>query len=492
MPDIAIARFAHEGNSFSPIPTPIDCFKHDEWQVGDGVPKFYRGTKTEIGGALEWLDRHKEWKPTFLRCAGAPSSGVLAPGVFDTILADITTGLSKRRWDAVFLSLHGSLNAAEYAHADYELLKRVRDVIGKDTPLAVSFDLHANVSQAEADIPDVLVGYKCHPHTDMIETATKALDIMLRKIKGEVKPVAVIVRADAIIPSLFARTTDGPMAEIKQIAADIEKKYGLLDLTPYQGYAYADSEAAGASAWATANGDRALAQKAATELVQEMNKRRPLLFKPLPSAADGIARGLAAEQAPIAVIDSADHPGAGGIGDTPALLAALVAAKPTRPAAFCFFHDPDLVARAKVAGIGGRMKVRLGGRLTPLFGPPVEAEVTVGHLSDGRFTNQGPVHGGIGVDLQGVARLDFVGLPVSVMITGICHDATDANFYRQAGIDLSKLQVLAVKAKNQFRASFGQVFREMIDIDAPGPAAYDFSGFPFKKAPKTLYPLNTR
>ena len=30
----------------------------------------------------------------------------------------------------------------------------------------------------------------------------------------------------------------------------------------------------------------------------------------------------------------------------------------------------------------------------------------------------------------------------------------------------------------------------MIDIDAPGPAAYDFSDFPFRKAPKTLYPLN--
>ena len=36
----------------------------------------------------------------------------------------------------------------------------------------------------------------------------------------------------------------------------------------------------------------------------------------------------------------------------------------------------------------------------------------------------------------------------------------------------------------------GSTFREMIDIDAPGPAAYDFSAFPFKKAPKTLYPLN--
>lgn len=489
MPDIAIARFAHEGNSFSPIPTPIENFQTCEWQEGDGVPAFYRGSKTEIGGALAWLAARPGWTPTFLRCAAAPSSGVLAPGVFDAIFADIAKGLARRRWDAVFLSLHGSLNAAEYAHADFELLRRVRDIVGKATPIAVSFDLHANVSQPEADIPDIVVGYKCHPHTDMAETAIKALDLLERRVRGEIRPVAVVVRADAIIPSLFARTTDGPMAEVKAIAAEIERKYGLLDLTPYQGYAYADSEAAGASAWATADGDRDLARKGAAELVQAMNQRRPLLFKTLPTAADGIARALAATTGPIAVIDSADHTGAGGIGDTPGLLAALVAARPTKPTAFAFFHDPDLVARARAAGVGGRLSAKLGGRLTPLFGPPVAVEATVGHLSDGRYTNAGPVHGGLAVDLKGCARLDLVGQPISVVVTGICHDTTDANFYRTAGVDLARLQVLAVKAKNQFRASFGQVFREMIDIDAPGPAAYDFSGFPFKKAPKSLYPL---
>jgi len=136
------------------------------------------------------------------------------------------------------------------------------------------------------------------------------------------------------------------------------------------------------------------------------------------------------------------------------------------------------------------MKVRLGGRLTSLFGPPVEVEVTVGHLSDGKFKNVGPVYTGLGVDLQGCARLDLVDLPISVMITGICNDTTDPDFFRVGGIDLTKLAVLGVKAKNQFRASFGKVFHEMIDIDSPGPAAFDFSKFPFKKAPKTLYPLN--
>ncbi len=489
MPEIAIARFAHEGNSFSPIPTPIDCFHSGEWTTGDGVPALYRGTNTEIGGAIAWLAGRPDWRPTFLRCAGAPSSGVLAPGVFDAILAEILAGLARRRWDAVFLSLHGSLNAAEHAHADCELLRRVRDVIGPDVPLAASFDLHANVSQREADFLDIGVGYKCHPHTDMAATATKTLDLLERRVRGEIRPVAAIVHTGAILPSLFARTTDGPMAEVKAIAAEIEVRDRLLDLTPYAGYAYADSEAAGAAVWATADGDRARAASAAAELVGAINARRDALFRPIPKAAAGIARALTAPAAPVAVIDSADHTGAGGIGDTPGLLAALIAARPTKPCAFAFFHDPDLVARAMSAGLGGKLRAKLGGRLTGLFGPPVEIDAVIGHLSQGRFTNIGPIYHGLAVDLRGCVRLDLVGMPISVMVTGICQDTTDPNFYAAAGIDLTRLAVLAVKAKNQFRASFRDLFREMIDIDSPGPAAYDFSAFPFRKAPSGLYPL---
>jgi len=493
MPDIAIARLLHEGNSFSPLLTHLAVFRGHEWSEGEAAHAAYRGTDTELGGAIAWLDAHPDWRATFLRCAGAPSSGVLAPGVFDAMVDEIVAGLRRRRWDAVFLSLHGSLNAAEFPHADCELLRRVRAAIGPDVVLAASFDLHANVSQAEADLLDLAVGYKCHPHTDMRETAIKAMDLMLRRLRGEIRPVAAIARMGAILPSLFARTTDGPMAIVKAEAEAIERRLGLLDLTPYQGYSYNDNEAAGAAAWATADGDRELAQRGAEELAAVMRRHRDGLFRTLPDAAAGVAEALrqaAAGGAPVAVLDAADHTGAGGIGDTPGLLAALVAAKPTMPCAFAFFHDPLLIERARATGLGGRLTARLGGRHTDLFGPPVEAEVVVGHISDGRFVNEGKVYGGLAVDLHGAVRLDLVGQPVSVMVTGACHDTTDPNFYKAGGIDLARLAVLTVKAKNQFRASFGEVFGAMIDIDSPGPAAYDFSRFPFRHAPKTLYPLS--
>lgn len=66
-------------------------------------------------------------------------------------------------------------------------------------------------------------------------------------------------------------------------------------------------------------------------------------------------------EAPVTVIDSANHTGAGGIGDMADLLAALVAARPGIPCAFTVFHDLGLVARAYEAGIGTRLQVALGG-----------------------------------------------------------------------------------------------------------------------------------
>ena len=43
----------------------------------------------------------------------------------------------------------------------------------------------------------------------------------------------------------------------------------------------------------------------------------------------------------------------------------------------------------------------------------------------------------------------------------------DPAFFDLHGIDLAKLGLLAIKAKNQFRAAFTGVFAEMIDIDTP-------------------------
>ncbi len=486
MPCLAIARFWHEGNSFSPVPTDLKSFAY-EWYIGQEAPAIYRGTGTEIGGAVAFLEAHPEWHGTFLRLAGANPAGPLPRDTYETILAEILAGLRDGTWDAVFLSLHGAMVVEDMDLADYEIIRRVRAVIGPDIPLGVSFDLHANLDPRIAGLVNFAAGYKEHPHIDMNETALRVLDVLDRTVRGVLHPVGHIAKIDAILPSINMRTAEGPMAELEAFARALEFDPRILDVSPFGGFSYGDSTAAGAGAMVFADADAALAQSAAERVVAEMRHRLDRFYITLPNAADGIAQALASAVTPVAVVDAGDNPLSGGIADTPEMLRALFAAQPTVPVVFAFFADPDLVRRCVAAGEGAPIAGTLGGRISTSFGAPVPFSGRVLKITDGKYVNRGPVMQGLPMAL-GTTALIAVDT-IRIIVTTECGSAHDPAFLDLHDIDMREVAVLCVKAKNHFRAAFRDICPVMIDIDAPGPAALDIASFPFRRAPPTLRPL---
>jgi microcystin degradation protein MlrC len=489
MPRLAIARFWHEGNSFSPVPTTEADFR-GEWHIGPAAAEAYRGTATEGGGAVAFLEAHPEWEGVFLRMTGATPAGPVTRAAFEAITGEIVEGVRRADADAVYLSLHGAMVVEGMDLADHEIIRRVRAAIGPDRPLGVSFDLHANLDPRTAGLVTFAAGYKEHPHIDMAETAIRVLEATCRAHRGEIRPVGHIAKLDAILPSINMRTAEGPMAEVEAFARGLECDPRILDASPFGGFSYGDTAAAGAGAMVFADGDAALARSAAERLVAEMRRRLERFTLALPDAAEGIAQALASPKRPVAVIDSGDNPLSGGIGDTPEMLRALLAARPEVPVLVAFFADPDFVQRCAAAGIGEAVEGTLGGRLSDAFGPPVPVRGTVLTLTDGNFVNQGPLMRGLPVAL-GPTALVGIGT-VQVIVTSRCGSPHDPGFYALHGLDVTRFAVLCVKAKNHFRAAFGPVFPVLIDIDAPGPAALDIAGFPFRRAPRHLIPLRDR
>jgi microcystin degradation protein MlrC len=490
MPRIAIGRFGHEGNSFASIHATAADFLNFEWVKGREAVPFYRGTNTEIGGAIEFLEAHPEWQSTFVRCTFTTPSGEVERDAYEQILGELLTDLAAERWDAVYLGQHGAMQVVGLDHADHDILTRVRDVIG-DTPLGVSYDLHANITQAQVDLCDIVVGYKCHPHTDMAATAIKTLELLAGVAEGRIRPQGVVRPMNALLPSINARTTDGPMAEAAAFARGYAQGAGLLDLTIFPGYAYGDRPHAGGTVVAFADGDATVARTAADATLAEVERIRDRLFIDMPSAPAGIERALRLArqgEGAVAVLDAADYPGAGANADTPGLLRAVLEAKPDVPTVFAFFWDPATIERARAAGVGAAISVELGARLSRDFGPPIVAEAKVVRLTDGRIINTGPFCNGLQFDYGHTAVLDIDG--VSVILTETCLTVTDPAFFVLHGIDLGRLGLLAVKAKNQFRAAFTDVFSTMIDVDVPGPAAYNFADLPFTAVPKTHFPFS--
>jgi microcystin degradation protein MlrC len=308
-------------------------------------------------------------------------------------------------------------------------------------------------------------------------------------VEGRIQPVCALAKVPAILTSFNMRTTDGPMKELAELAGEWRRRDGILDASVFGGFAYGDSPFAGASALVTTDGERALAEDAAQELARAIADRRDRFTVTLPSAKDGIAAALAATgHGPAAVVDPADNPLSGGIGDTPTLFRALLDAKPKVPAVFGFFFDPALVARAHGEGEGAELEAKLGGRITGAFGAPVFVKACVLKLTDGKFRNRGPMEYNLPVDLGKTALLDVKG--IQVIVTERCQTPNDPGYFALHGIDLDKLGLLCVKAKNHFRAGFTPLTRAIVDVDCPGPAASNLRHYRFRHAPQTLYPLN--
>ena len=393
---LAVARLWYEGNAFCLLPVGLAEFERREWLRGDAALAAARDTATELAAVCDFADAHPDWTLVVSRCASALPAGRIVDGVFAQFKREVLNDLARGGpWDAIYLSLHGAAITDGRDAPELDLVTAVREA-WPDVPIAATFDLHANHAPALARLLTVATGYRTYPHVDMRETAARALALLARTVAGEIRPVGVLRNEGWYLSSANMRTAAGPMAEL-EAAARAQERGAVLDVSVFGGFAYSNSANIGASVLAYADGDAKAAQAAVDTVYAQLESLAPQFDIPLVTPADGIARALQTEGL-VAVADAADNPLSGGIGDTPGLLAAVVAAKLTVPTVFAAIADPGVVARAASAGVGAELDVDLGGRLTADFGPPVRLRANVERLTPGRFINSGPMERGMAVD----------------------------------------------------------------------------------------------
>ena len=124
--------------------------------------------------------------------------------------------------------------------------------------------------------------------------------------------------------------------------------------------------------------NQTLAQQTATTLGEWVWDNRDALLAPFVSPADAIARTLQAppDKAPIVIADTADNTGIGAAGDSTFLLQALID-RGVGGYAISPLWDPGAVGLAFEAGLGASLAMRIGGKLGPASGAPVDTTVTV-------------------------------------------------------------------------------------------------------------------
>ena len=174
MTRIAVGAFLHETNTFAPTKATYDDFVHGGgWPSmahGADVLKVMRNINVGLAGFVEAAEANGwELVPT-ISAAASPSAHV-TKDAFERVMKEMVDGIAAAGpIDAVYLDLHGAMVTEHYDDGEGETLARVRKVIGKDLPLVVSLDLHANVSPEMMEHADALIAYRTYPHVDMADT----------------------------------------------------------------------------------------------------------------------------------------------------------------------------------------------------------------------------------------------------------------------------------------------------------------------------------
>ncbi|ABC22144.1 M81 family metallopeptidase [Rhodospirillum rubrum] len=486
-PRLIIAGFLHETNTFGPRKADYAAFED-----GGGWPRLcdgadilttMRGVNVGICGFIEEAEA-RGWSLCPIQwCAASPSAPVTRDA-FERIAGRIVEGIrAAGPVDGVYLDLHGAMVAEHVDDGEGELLARVRAVIGTETPLVVSLDLHGNVTPKMVAMADALLGYRTYPHVDMAETGRRAARYVARRLSGA--PDAKAFRqVPFLVPISWQATSVAPNKDLYARLPALEAR-GASTASLMMGFPAADFADCGPSILVYAP-TRALADTLADELLAEVVAAESRFAGKIYAPEEGVRIAMArAETAsrPIVIADTQDNPGAGGESDTTGMLRALVACG-ARDSALGLICDPAAAAQAHRAGVGATLRLALGGKSGIPGDRPFEADFVVETLSDGAFIATGPYYQGARMRLGASACLRIDG--VRVVVTSSKAQLADQSMLRFVGIDPMRQDIIVVKSSVHFRADFEPIAEAILDCAAPGPMLADPAALPFKRLRKGL------
>jgi microcystin degradation protein MlrC len=484
---LVIAMMKHETNTFSPVKTDWQRFRDWGAYLGPEAGRAYDGTGMPIGAYLK-LAREIGAEVVTPVAAEAMPSGPVAAEAYEMMSSAILDAV-RQGCDAAMLDLHGAMVAATTPDGEGTLLERIR-AIAPDLPIAVTCDLHANLTSRMVENCTALIGYKTYPHVDMYAVGEQVGRILLRAMTGEIRPVMGWARRPLLAQTLRMGTDDEPMKTLIALAR-AEEARGLLAATVFGGFPLADFADAGMSAICVADGDGGAARAAAERLMDAAWERRDeLLYRPEP-LEQAVARAKALSEGPVLLLDHADNVGSGGTQDVMTVLREVMR-QGLEDVAVAAVFDPEAVRKMAAAGVGATVTLPLGGRTDmPAIdrrGEPLTVTGRVRTLSDGEWTVRGPMYTGVKVSMGPSAVLDTG--TVQIVVVSRHHEPWDQGVFLSLGIDPKTKRYLLLKSRIHYRAGFAPLARATITLDGEGVTTSDNARLRFERVRRPIFPLD--
>lgn len=481
MARIVYGGFLHETNTFAP-----DLADWPAFVAGGGWPSIVQGDQvwpslqgTNIAAAgfvTQALAAGDELIPT-VWCGASPSAHV-EKDTYERIVQIILDGVQQALpVDAVYLDLHGAMVAQHFDDGEGELLRRVRQLVGPSVPIAVSLDLHANVTEQMLAEADILVAYRTYPHVDMAQTGARTYALLKQKMQTGQPTFLAFERLPFLIPICWQCTDIEPARSLYALLAELEQD--SVHVSFATGFPAADFAECAPMIWAY--GDTpAKAEAAVQQLAAAANQAESQFAGKLYSADEAVKYAMQkslAASGPIVIADAQDNPGAGSNSDTTGLLRALVANN-AQDAAIGLVVDPAAAQIAFEAGVGATLRLAIGGKSGVSGDEPFEAEFFVEAVSTGAAEAKGPYYSGFNLNMGLSACLRIGG--VRVVLASQKVQLADRVMFSYVGIDALQQKILVVKSAVHFRADFTPIAEEIIVAAAPGSMPMILSQLPWQ------------
>src|SRR6056300_1511600 len=369
-PKIAIAGLAIESSAFSPATTEASAFLA---RKGNDIFNYYPFLEENSPqrNAAQWI-------PT-LRGHALPG-GIVTRKAYDSLVG-VTLELLKENmpYDGLFFDIHGAMSVQGIDDPEGDFIEKIRALIGTETLISTSMDLHGNVSERLAKYTDLITCYRMAPHEDALESKQRAVDNLLERLQsGKGKPkYKAWIPVPILLPGEKTSTRIDPGKSLyAQIPSAVEKE-GDLDAAIWIGYAWADEPRSHAVVMVTGDTEETVKTEAEALANHFWAVRNEFDFvAPTATFEESIAKALSTTKTPFIISDMGDNPTAGGAGDVTWTLRELLNhpafLKESGPKViYASIPGPELVAAAKEVGVGGQVSAYVGAAVDNRYAPPV-------------------------------------------------------------------------------------------------------------------------
>lgn len=489
MATIAIGGIMHESNTFNSVPTDRAAFESGYLSSGNDILGIWGEAHHEVGGFIEGASLY-DWDlhPTLM--AAATPAGRVTDEFFEEVVAELIHRIqSVPNLNGVLLALHGAMVVESYPDGDGEVLRRMRQALGTDFPIVSTLDHHTNVSEQMVAESTALVIYKTNPHIDQRQRGLQAAEILIRTVRGEIKPTQALAKPPMIFNILHQYTSVEPMQPILQEAAQLETKSNVLAANIAAGYPYADVHEMGPTAIVVTDNDRQLAQAEAQRLSDRLWNVRDQLGINLPDAAAAVTQAMQSESYPVILVEMGDNIGGGSPGDSTFILSELV--RQDADGYVCVLYAPQEVEACIRTGVRGEINLTVGGKSDDLHGSPVPIRGRVRLIHDGYYEETEPRHGGGRYQDQGITAVIEIERKNLIVLTSKRQVPFSLHQLFSLGIDPRRMKHIVVKAAIAYRAAYEPIAGKIIEVDTPGLTAVNPLHFTYQHVRRPIFPLDS-